>query len=453
MLSVLLVSACTARFERVEWASGYSSAPLGLMYLASVLRMHGHEAHCLDQLVETMSIRSFRELLTELRPDVVGISAYTESVAEALSVARMAREHGAIVVMGGAHASFVPDHLLESGVCDYVARFESEATIVELMTWIEYGAPQPDRIRGLSFRDAHGEIRHNERRPHIDNLDGLPLPAIDLMPAEKYACPLVCLSSRGCPGRCLFCLSPPLHGGRWRGYSTDRLVSEVHTLARKNPGLPVVIIDDTFTVKPRRLAEFCRELRHLCPSLVWSCYSRIDALDTATVRMMADAGCIGIQLGIETGDQRVADAINKRISLERAEEVVGIVANHGIMPLCSLMVGHHADTTESIAKTMDCGRRLKDRYRALVTYAICTPFPGSPIYEHCERLGVRLHAGDWSDFVMTQPFISTRNLSIEDLRGLYFDASQENVTDRELMRYWRKVLEERLGYRGGVVIP
>ncbi len=454
MLRVLLVGASTSRYDRVIWAKSFSSVPLGLLYLTSMARMHGHVVRCLDQLVEDTSRRSFQTLLDDFRPDVVGITAYTESVAEAVEVARLARAGGATVVVGGAHATFVTEDSLRSGLGDYAVRYEGEATFVELLSYLEYGSPAREGIRGLAYLDEGGSVRINGNRPRIRRLDGLPLPASGELPVRAYTCPLVCLSSRGCPGRCLFCLSPPMHGAHYRSHSTDRIVAEVYIQARRHPNLSVVLIDDTFTRDEARVRRFCREIKELLPGLPWSCYSRVDALDEDLIGLMADAGCIGIQLGIEAGDQRVADSINKRISLERAEEIVRIISEHGIMPLCSLMLGHHSDTKETMKRTLDYGRRLTERYRALVTFAMCAPFPGSPVYEGCERLGVRLHARDWSEFLMTQPFISTKHFSRDDLREMWFEATTAMTLGQDLQRYWRQVLLKRIGqFEGAAGIP
>jgi anaerobic magnesium-protoporphyrin IX monomethyl ester cyclase len=450
MLNILLISASTSRYDRVTWAKGFSSAPLGLLYLASTARLHGHRVMCLDQLVENMTRRSFQQLLAEFKPDVVGLSVYTESVAEALEVAGMARRAGATVVAGGAHATFVTADCLLSGLADYVVRYEGEATFIELLTYLEYGAPAREEIRGLAYRDEAGEVRINKNRPRIENLDGLPFPALADVRVRAYTCPLVCLTSRGCPGRCLFCLSPPMHGARYRSHSTNRVVAEVYTLARRHPGLAVAIIDDTFTRDPLRVRRFCAEIGELLPGLPWSCYSRVDALDEDLIKIMADVNCVGIQLGIEAGDQEVADSIGKRISLERAEEIVRIIYEHGIMPLCSLMIGHHTDTRETIRRTLEYGRRLTEKYRALVTFAACAPFPGAPVFRNCRRLGVELHAKNWSEFLMTQPFISTAYLSREELREAWFEASEAMGLGSDLQAYWRQVLLKRVGQFEGL---
>lgn len=430
------------------WANNFSSAPLGVLYLASIARMHGHQVRCVDLLVENLSRKGFTSLLDDFAPDVVGLTVYTESAFEAMELGHMARERGATVLVGGAHATFVPRDVLESGLGDYVVRFEGEPTFIELLTYLEHGAPPRESIRGLAYLDSEGRFVATATRPHIKCLDGIPFPAVDGLPVRVYTCPLVCLTSRGCPGRCLFCLSPPMHGTRYRAHSLNRVVSEVYSLAKRYPDLTVAFIDDIFTLDRDRLYGFLRAVRTLLPQLTWSCYSRVDALDRETIALMADAGCVGIQLGIETGDQAVSDSINKRISLDHAEEIVGLIEEHGIMPLCSLIIGHHSDTKESVGRTLAFGRRLAKKYHAFVTFALCSPFPGSPIYRRCRRLGVELHTKDWSEFLMTEPFVSTSHLSQDDLRELYFESSAGMVLNSELRDYWQPVLAERLSARG-----
>ncbi|MCL6450014.1 MAG: B12-binding domain-containing radical SAM protein [Acetobacteraceae bacterium] len=444
-MRLLLVCCSTARRDRVVWAEGYSSPPLGLLYLAALARLHGHEVQCLDLMTADLTRHDFTSLLTAYRPHVVGLTVYTESVAEARDVAILVKQAcGAKVVAGGPHATFRPESLLSDDGVDYVVTHEGEATLVELLCHLEYGWPPAGAIRGVAFRNADGTVRANQKRPFIQRLDGLPLPALDLVDGGEYTCPLTVLSSRGCPGRCLFCLSPPMHGARYRVHSAERLVSEAYYWCRRHGQRVFCVLDDTFTWDRPRLERFCRLAKKALVGLCWSCYSRVDALTPDLLDMLASAGCIAIQLGIETGDELVSRQINKRISLEDAESVVRHAADAGIMPLCSLMIGHYSDTPDTIRRTIEFGRRLRERYRAVVVYAMCTPFPGSPIHEHCRRLGVQIHARDWNDFSTTRPFISTRHLDSDQIRHWYFEACQEMSGPQQgLSEYWKQVMRSR----------
>jgi len=161
--------------------------PLGIMYIASVLKQEGHDVHILDMKVEGLDVREAAKRIEALRPDVLGITAMTY---ESVCMKQLAEEAKRLVpemtiVVGGAHASNLPEQTLhECPSIDFVCIGEGEFMMAELLELMESGE-DVSKVRGLAYR-ADGRIVRTESRNFIEDIDEIPFPAWDLITVEKY---------------------------------------------------------------------------------------------------------------------------------------------------------------------------------------------------------------------------------------------------------------------------
>ncbi|MCL6451129.1 MAG: B12-binding domain-containing radical SAM protein [Acetobacteraceae bacterium] len=398
-----------------------ATPPLGLMSIASVLRMHGWQTALTDLLVEDLTRQEFLGRVSRFAPGVIGLSCYTETVNATKEVAREARSvcPHAIIVVGGPHPSFDPEAFLADGTADYVVMREGEASIVELAARLECGL-DGENVRGVAYR-RNGKIVVNQPRPYLQCLDQLPFTAYDLAPRDAYVVATSIVSSRGCPGRCAFCASASLSGHRYRARSPEHLFSEVYHRYLQTRDRYFVLFDDAFTTDTRRVLAFCRLLRYSGLGLVWRCDSRVDAVDEALLAELAASGCIAVHYGVESGDQGVLDSIGKKIRVAQVERVVAATAELGMKPMCSFIIGHAEDTEETVARTVAFMRHLKDRYGAVVAYSCLVPYPGTPVARRAAELGLRVETQTWEEYNTNNVIISTRHLSRERLRELLYD--------------------------------
>jgi anaerobic magnesium-protoporphyrin IX monomethyl ester cyclase len=288
-------------------------------------------------------------------------------------------------------------------------------------------------VAGISFltgSQGGRRVQRTEARPFARELDVLPLPSRQLVDLSRYRRAGVMISSRGCPFRCIYCSASAYAGHRYRFRSPESVVAEMVHLNR-DLGIPHVdIVDDTMTAVSHRTREICRQLARSRFAGTWRAFSRLDSLDHDLLAQMASCGCNSIFFGVESGDQGVLDAINKKVGIEDIVRVVDWTRQAGIEPECSFMVGHHADTSESIEATVALARRL--RYECgvrLHPFFINTPFPGTALFEEAESFGVTILSQEWSDYTFDHCIINTKHLTSYEIQHWYFRALLELAPD------------------------
>jgi radical SAM superfamily enzyme YgiQ (UPF0313 family) len=403
----------------VKSVVGISSPPLGLAYLASSVR-RDHEVRVIDANVLNYSMDDVRRELKNFYPDVVGITSVTPSIPKAYEVARIAKSvrEDCKVILGGPHASFLPEQTLkECKDVDVVVKGEGEETFAELMEAFE-GKSNLNRVRGLSFRED-GKIIDNEPRAFIKNVDDIPFPSMDLLPMDKYRSNGVkyttMLTSRGCPFNCSFCSSSRLFGGHWRGRSPENVAEEIKLIYEEYKIRNIEFIDDTFTLNQRRAEKICDEIVKAGLDISWGASSRVDTLSRRLAEKMKKAGCWILFLGIESGCQRILDAIGKRITIDQAKKAVKIVKDAGIQVLGSFIIGFIQDTVETIENTIKFAKSLNLDY---AEFSILTPYPGTPIYDYALENNL-LMTNNWSKYTATEPVVKVKGVSERQLRNLF----------------------------------
>lgn len=239
MATLLLAHPMFLALSPDEQAASSPYFPLGILYLASWVRENGHDVAIYDGTFEP-GPETFADALEANQPDVVGISALLPTRERALELAKMARDFGATVVIGGPDPTADPAPYLHDASVDVVVHHEGEQTITRLLELsdaqsltIEALATEP----GVAYRSA-GSITVNQPRPPIENLDELPLPARDLVDMSRYLhlwetengySSMTISTSRGCPYNCEWC-QDSVHGTHFRQRSPESVAAEVESL-------------------------------------------------------------------------------------------------------------------------------------------------------------------------------------------------------------------------------
>lgn len=408
------------------------SPPLGILYLSSYLRQFGFGVS-IDPWVKPKSKREFFSLLDAEQPSIVGISSVTMTYPNALKIAKSVKEWNpnCIVVLGGPHVTFCDEDALSNEFVDFVVRREGEVTMLELALNILSGYPLLEEIKGLSYK-SEGKVIRNPDRPFITNLDALPFPdrsLIDLSRIIEDNLMITTITSRGCPGRCIFCLGKTMSGGHYRMRSAEHVFTEMiqmyYTLHAKTIGF----VDDTITVDPKRIERICRYIINSGIELVWGCESRVDSIarNEDIIKLMAKAGCRAIQFGVESGVQEILDEIKKGIIIEQILDAVKFASRYGINAGASFIIGHPSDTMETIKQTAQFAYELREIHKVKLNWAILTPFPGTYVYEHRDELGIKINTFDWSMYTIADPIISTKNLSARELVEAYYRVEEHEI--------------------------
>lgn len=418
---------------RAVQVSENSAPPLGLLCVAAALEQGGFCVRVHDFYQFGGKPKDIIGLLGQYRPKIVGVSTLTSGFHMALRLCRhvKAASPETATVLGGPHATALPEEVVMDPSVDFAVRGEGEQTIVELARALCSGTRSVEDIKsieGLAFKENGTAFLTAERNPAC--FDCAPMPARHLVPMKRYLQQGAIVTSRGCMYHCWFCSSVTFATHKYRYRSTPLVLQEMDGLRGRYGVNSFEFIEDTFTCEPDRIRDLCSQLEER--EYVWSCQATIPDLikNPDLTRRMVRAGCRGLFFGIESGNDRVLKTI-KHMSREKILSTIDRALAEGIQHLVtSFIIGHPWDTRETIADTVKLILELRQR-GAHTPISILVPFPGSPIGKWPERFGVTVHSRDYSDYYYNRALISTKNLSRTDLEQVYLEVL-ENILSSDV---------------------
>lgn len=401
---------------------GVIAPPLGIAYMAGVLQENNIDVEILDASAEDMDFKDVEKELLKRKPDLVALTALTPTIGRALETAQVVKETlpDSIVVMGGYHPTFNFIETLEDENVDIVIRGEGEYIMLNLVQALENQSSLHD-VKGIVFEDKNSkEIVVNPEAPLIQNLDELPFPALNLLPMKKYRLldmdthMTTMITTRGCPMQCSFCSSAAMHGKKIRERSVENIVDEIEYLNTNYDIDTIAFMDDTFTLKKRKVMAICDEILKRNIEIMWGCTSRVDTLDEKLLKKMKEAGCITIFIGVESADQQQLDNMCKNTTIAKIENAFKIAHKLKIRTIASVALGMPGDTKEIMNKTVKFVHKLKPNY---AIYSLATPYPGTRFYKEAFEKNL-IKIKDWSKYTLITPILETIDCSLNDMRKI-----------------------------------
>ena len=387
---------------------GASSVPpqLGVAYLATALRRAGHRVGLIHADRTAMTEAAFVERVLADRPDVLGLTVVTmayNAVRRACAALR-ARGFGGAVILGGPHATALPELCLRETGAAAVVTGEGETSTPALVAALAAGR-RLDAVPGVAFLDPHlGHLRRTAPAPLVEDLDALSLPAWDLMDPRAYpaaphqlfykrfpTAPII--TSRGCRFNCSYCASAVVWGHRYRLRSVGDVVAEARHLARDYGVRELHVVDDDFTANEERVLALCDALASADLGLVWSLPNGIRT-DTVTDRLaaaLARAGCYQAGLGIDVVEQAQMRRVRKLRAPDAAERAVATLQRHGVEVRGFYLLGLDTDTADDLRRTVEVALALPTEFAA---FGLATPLPGAPDFARWAE-GRDLRGFDW----------------------------------------------------------
>jgi radical SAM superfamily enzyme YgiQ (UPF0313 family) len=359
---------------------------LSFLYLAAALRRAGHEVALLDASAPfaPKEHEEIADLALAFRPDLIGLHCKTLYARDAYSLAASLRKRGVPLACGGPHPTVAPLEPLAHGF-DFSVRGEGEETLAELCDALD-GQRDLRQVRSLAYR-AGGSVQLNPSRGFLLDLDALasPLEALDLFDPRWYGRdetvpPAGLLASRGCPAACTFC-GNNVTGRRFRYRSAPAVAEEISHLRERTGVTAFTFFDDSFAVGRRRMEELCAELSRLRPRVVWTCTAHPAHLDRDILARMQEAGCGGVDIGMESGDPLMLLRIGKGVTVERVLQVLGWAQELGLHCMLNLMFGWPDETLAELRATVDFIERAAPLAAAFNARGVLTPYPGTQIYQ------------------------------------------------------------------------
>jgi len=416
-MKILLLSPPT--ISAIKTVIGTTGPPLGLAYLASVVRDE-HDVRIVDSLAEECTYGDVKRILKKYDPDVIGITSTTSMVPDAYTVAKMAKgiNENVKVVMGGPHVTFVPERTFrECPYIDFIVRGEGEITFKKLIDALEKNK-DPSNILGLSL-NTHVKIKNNPPRPLIKDVDTIPMPSYDLLPMKKYQVDGVrfgtVMTSRGCPFNCVFCSSSLQFGKRWRGHSDARVIEELKHLHEKYKIREIEFLDDTFTLNGSRAIKICKKIVEEGLDISWSASSRVDLFSDEIAQAMKRGGAHTVYFGIESGSQKTLNFIGKGITPEQSIDAVEKAKKYKLCALGAFVLGFPDETRGDIKKTIKLSKKVGVDY---AQFTIATPYPGTRLWKYALSKKL-IQTFNWRKYTTLDPVMKLKNFTARQIVKMF----------------------------------
>ena len=425
-----------------------SHLDVGLAFLARSLQSQGHQVEILDCMRRGMNSKAFSSWLKKSPFDVYCLKIYTHGLPEARTQMRAIKEQvpGAWVLAGGPHPSGVGGiifaHIPEA---DYAFRGEAEIGLPQLLAKLEgqrskvkgqgeetQSSKLPSTPKGVSGREPQrGKAQRSESKnqnspftfhlspftledvpgliyrteagvkinppQYVDDLDGIGLPALELMDIPGYLKEnrrlvktqyLPVLTSRGCPYPCSYCAASLVSGKKIRRHSVGFLMKWIERYRKDYGAVNFAIIDDAFSEDRGYVMEFCEALLKKNLKMKWDCGTnavRLDTLEPELLHLMERAGCFYISLGIESGSERILRDMRRKADLAEIREKIKRVKRETRMTVGGFFIlGYPRETLDDLRKTI---RLALDLPLDLAQFWIFSPYPGTEITKELEQEG------------------------------------------------------------------
>lgn len=397
--------------------------PLGLAYIAGVLRGAGHSVRIFDSILSKDQLRDVKKVIAGYRPDIVGISATSSLAGISFQIARLIKDIDprTTTVFGGVHATVFPHQTIQSPDVDYVVCGEGEYSMLELARSLEESA-EPKGIPGIVYK-RNGEIAGSNPANPIADLDRLPFPAYELLPLQKYHSLQIArtpfasmVTSRGCPYQCIFCSARLIMGRKFRFHSPERTVEEIKYLKERFGVKEVVFKDSEFTLDIGRVEKICDLLMNEKVEVAWSCNGRVGRMSHSLLRKMRAAGCRLIEYGVESGDDDILNELNKQIKVDEVRQTFALTREVGMKTIANFMIGNPGESRASIAKTLRLAKEINPDYCDI---SYLTPFPGTRLYEMAQERGWLLDNYDFLKLRVDECAMNATRMSTDELRRMF----------------------------------
>jgi anaerobic magnesium-protoporphyrin IX monomethyl ester cyclase len=459
MTDVLLTHSYHLPYDPKQVRKMQPYAPLGTLYAASALKAGNISVAVFDTMLEAPE-PGFANALKQIRPKLVVIyeddfnflskMCLTRMRELAWQLAHTARAAGAVVIAHGSDATDQAEAYLRNGV-DFVLRGEAEQTLVELCSSILSRRFHLD-IPGLVYLDGMSNlVQSATRTPKNASWNTLPKPARELIDLEPYRrawtsahghFSVNVVASRGCPYRCNWC-AKPISGDKFHIRPARLVAAEIRELKETYGAQHIWFGDDVFALNHHWVQDFANEIEAMRCALPFKIQSRADLMTQTTVAALKRAGCAEIWMGVESGSQKVLNAMDKGLRVSDVITARSRLADEGIRACYFLQFGYPGETWEDIQQTIAL---VRNTHPDDIGISFSYPLPGTVFYERVqEQIGVKRNWTDSDDLCVMfraaykdEFYMALRNALHAEVNSWKNDNSSESV---EAGFLWQQVFE------------
>jgi radical SAM superfamily enzyme YgiQ (UPF0313 family) len=432
--------------------------PLGTLYAAAVLRNHGIQVAVFDTMLQDPEAL-FPKAVSEHRPAIVVIyeddfnflskMCLTRMRQVALEMISTAVASGAKVIVHGSDATDNALLYLQAGAA-YVLLGESETRLRNLVSSMLLGR-EPRDLHGLAYLDSRHCIVLCAPEPEAAQWVDLPLPARDLIDLDLYRrawtkahgyFSLNMVASRGCPYQCNWC-AKPISGNRFHVRPANLVAAELSELKETYGVDHVWFSDDVFALDHRWAAELAIEVEKRGVKVPFKVQSRADLMTPTTVDNLRRAGCAEVWMGVESGSQKILDAMEKGLKISAVRQARRALAAAGIRAGFFLQFGYPGERWPEIQQTVELVRETRpDDIGVSVSY----PLPNTRFYERVQhQLGAKRNWRDSDDLCVTftaayenEFYLALRDALHAEVDGWHAPSSHDPA---KIAGLWQRIAE------------
>ncbi len=391
-----------------SFASTEATAPLGLLAVASPLLRAGYSIRLIDS---TITPNYKKRVLEEVEDAIcLCISLVTgPMIRETVEIARAIKawKPDFPVVLGGWHPSLLPKQTLEADYIDIVVRGQGEDTLLEIVQHLESHSAM-DLVAGIGFK-RDGKLHFTAERPLKPIVD-LPPKAYQLADFDAYE--RICgrrwamyTSSLACPFNCSYCTNGGVYGRKWNALPAEQFVEETVDLTRRYNLEMLWVVDDNFLVDLDRARLIAEGLVRENAQFKWSIQATTNLtarLSLQDLKLLRRSGLHQVCQGVDSGSPKILKLMNKTFQdFDDIYACAGRCLQAGIRPSFNIIFAYPGEGLVELRQTisfiMDVCRRFPG---AEFWTNIFTPYPGSPIMERAEEIGIQVPSSleGWADF-------------------------------------------------------
>lgn len=451
----------------------FATLPINLLCLASYLKQNNIDSKIYElgmfdlkqSIIQGSRIRfgiadeQIAYIIKNESPKVIGLGCmYSRHYIDIISIARLIKKVDPVirVVLGGNHATSFSDMVLKEQAIDFVVRGEGEITFFELCKHIISNQNDYKSIDGLAYRKDQAIIKTKDRGL-IKDLNDLPPLDYSMVDVKRYGqvsynSPFLMrypgigiVSSRGCPGKCIYCTVKAVWGRSWRGVSATRTVDEIQLLREKYGINEFAFLDDSASLNKKRWNDISDEIINRKLDIKWNTPNGIAhwTLDKPTIKKMKKAGCNRITFGIESGFDETRQFLGKPYKLSQAKEMIKYANKIGLWTISTNILGFPYEKKESMDATVRFSQKSGTDF---ATFYLLCPMVTSDVYKYFKKEGLLDFDFIYKDNVFDEESYEKMNEIVNDGGAPTKYFTIEQLKEIQLKAYRRFIAYRALSY-------
>ena len=374
--------------------------PDSLLAIAGLPVQQGYKVEIIDQRTDKNWKQHLKQRLNSAL--CVGTTAMTgPQIKYALEISKFVKENSNTpVIWGGVHASLLPEQTLKNRYIDIVVKGEGDYTFFDIIKALEKNKNELKKVKGIYYK-SNGKIKKTPEREFIKDLDKLPRLPYELINLKNYfgfdidgRKSITMSTSRGCPSRCSFCYNVVYNKNTWRGMSAKKTIAMIKNVVERFGVRGIYFQDDNFCVDLKRFEKIVDGIIKERIDIIWGLMGvRIDSVKAMTpifLKKLLKAGCTSMEIGVESGSQRILNLMAKGIKIQDVLTVNKKLAKHFSKVKYTYIMGIPTETESELLASVKLALRLeKDNPRAYNLFNVYCVYPGTRLYNFTIKHGFK----------------------------------------------------------------